>query len=68
MKIKGEIFKIGKRLRDRTIFINRFHGKIVIHNVRPDSYVEILAGLSKKDRAELGRLIKEKSFHKEERV
>ena len=59
MKIKGKIFKIGKRLRDRTIFINKFHGKIIIHNARPDTFVEILTGLSDKDRAKLGRHIKD---------
>ena len=60
MRIVGKIFRIGERLRDRTIWINRFHGKIIIHNARPDTFVEILTRLSKKERDELDRHIKDK--------
>lgn len=57
MKIIGKIIKIGKKLKDRTIYINKFHGKIVIHNARPDTFVEILTGFSDEDRTKLGRYI-----------
>lgn len=41
---------------------------IVIHNVRPDSYIEILQRIPEKEKAALGRLIEEKSLHKEGRI
>lgn len=41
---------------------------IIIHNVRPDSYVEILHDLTKTEKAMLGRLVEDKSFHKEGKV
>ena len=57
MKIIGEIFKIGKKLRDRIIWINKFHGKIVVHNAGPGTFVEILHGLSEEEKTKLGRHI-----------
>lgn len=41
---------------------------IIIHNVKPDSYVEIFHDLSETEKAMLGRFVEEKSFHKEGRV
>lgn len=38
---------------------------IIIHNVRADSYVEILHDLTKTEKAMMGRLIETKSFREE---
>ena len=65
MKIVGEIFITGEQLR---LLVFPTYPKIVVHNARPDTFVELLCGMSDKQKADIGRFVKEKSFHKEGKV
>ncbi len=64
MRIVKEVFMTGKQL----IRLLKGKPKIVVHNIKPDTIVEIFAKLSVKDKAEMLGFTEEKSYHKEGRV